>query len=437
MAAVSANVNYDVEGDGSAIFNAFNPCGLFRVGGDCSFGDPFTPGGQSITKTFVDEAGDAVAGVNFTIVNTEGSANYQATSVSGLDGSRTFSNVPVGVYELLVNSVPAGYVLPTGAQETIVVTEGADVEVTNTLTWAQGFTKAVCIGEPDGFEIGEADLFQVDPAEVGCYADAEAGFAPQYLGGVDVVVYENIGEDFLGAPVAGEIVYEGQTGADGSVGANLAPGNYILCIFDADGAATTANGEIVDTFLPDEATVTLLCATEILDLVAFDLFGDLFTVEAGVVTELVNPVALDEGVLNIFVYELGTDSTSGVQTPVEGVVLCEDGIPVGQPGANCTTTDANGSATFVDTPDNFSTWGTVYAGAPAAQILTVIDAEGGDETASNVVVSGNTVNFDYEANEDVGQDGYLNDVNEDGTLAGTGTFDLNIQVSIEEINGQG
>src|SRR5690606_20720914 len=56
VAAVSANVNYDVANDGSAIFNAFNPCGLYRVGGGCSFGDVLAPGGQSITKYFVDEA---------------------------------------------------------------------------------------------------------------------------------------------------------------------------------------------------------------------------------------------------------------------------------------------------------------------------------------------------------------------------------------------
>src|SRR5690606_16799363 len=37
VAAVSANVNYDVADDGAVIFNAVNPCGLYRVGGGCSF----------------------------------------------------------------------------------------------------------------------------------------------------------------------------------------------------------------------------------------------------------------------------------------------------------------------------------------------------------------------------------------------------------------
>ncbi len=223
VAAVSANVNYDVDGDGSAIFNAFNPCGFFRVGGACSFGDPFEPGGQSITKTFVDAAGDAVAGVNFTIVNTEGSANYQATSVSGLDGSRTFSNVPVGVYELLVNSVPAGYVLPTGAQETIVVTEGADVEVINTLEFNNSFTKTVVVAGTLG-------------------VDGEITADTVTLTGIEVVVYEQAGTDGGGDPIVGEIVFEGVTGADGSVGATVAPGNYVLCISDANGDAVTSDG---------------------------------------------------------------------------------------------------------------------------------------------------------------------------------------------------
>jgi fimbrial isopeptide formation D2 family protein/uncharacterized repeat protein (TIGR01451 family) len=39
IASTSANVDYQVQGDGTAIWNLFNPCGLFRQVGDCSWED--------------------------------------------------------------------------------------------------------------------------------------------------------------------------------------------------------------------------------------------------------------------------------------------------------------------------------------------------------------------------------------------------------------
>src|SRR5690606_32358650 len=118
-------------------------------------------------KTFIDEAGEPVPGVNFTIASTSG-ALFSATGVTGPDGSRTFTNVPVGVYELTVNAVPGDYVLPTGVQDTFVVEEGEDVTLTNTLGWAQGFSKLVCVpGEFDEDSYFEAWLEWADGGMVG------------------------------------------------------------------------------------------------------------------------------------------------------------------------------------------------------------------------------------------------------------------------------
>jgi hypothetical protein len=187
VVAVSANVNYAVDGDGSAIFNAFNPCGFFRVRLNCDFGDPFDTSERSVTKTFVDEFGDPVQGVNFSIVSTPGSTTvpFQRDGVSGADGSRTFTNVPVGTYELFVTGVPSGIAMPTGAQDIFTVTQGSDVTLTNTLLFNQGFEKHVCVEGTANFD--DDDFIDCDVT----------------LSGVNVTVYRNIGADFIGNPVAG------------------------------------------------------------------------------------------------------------------------------------------------------------------------------------------------------------------------------------------
>src|SRR5690606_38449240 len=91
VAAVSANVNYDVDGDGSAIFNAFNPCGLYRTTGACTFGDPFDTTGGSVTKYFVDSDGDPVAGVVMQIDGNNPAFPYTRQGVSNVDGQVTFT----------------------------------------------------------------------------------------------------------------------------------------------------------------------------------------------------------------------------------------------------------------------------------------------------------------------------------------------------------
>src|SRR5690606_31237635 len=133
-------------------------------------------------------------------------------------------------------------------QESFTLIEGEDEVLQNVLLWNQGFTKTVCVMElleslPTP---GRADLQGGVPGG----RDPEC-FQPIIgLAGVNVVVYENIGEDFLGAQVAGDIVFEGITGPDGTVSGLLPPGDYILCIYDEDGVATATNGEVVVPDLP-------------------------------------------------------------------------------------------------------------------------------------------------------------------------------------------
>ena len=58
----------------------------------------------------LDPEGAPVAGVGFEIVSTPDTTDfpYQRSGVSGLDGSRTFTDVPVGVYDLVVTSATFG-----------------------------------------------------------------------------------------------------------------------------------------------------------------------------------------------------------------------------------------------------------------------------------------------------------------------------------------
>src|SRR5690606_7185807 len=146
--------------------------------------------------------------------------------VSGNDGSMTFTNVPVGVYELTVNDVPANYVLPDGVQETFVVEEGEDVVLVNQLAWNSGFLKTVCVADQGLIEWIMEIIAGVDPDDEEELIELLLSIdcSDIALEGVNVVVYEEIGEDSDGGPVVGpEPVFQGVTGPDGTVGAPLPP----------------------------------------------------------------------------------------------------------------------------------------------------------------------------------------------------------------------
>ena len=134
VAVVSANVDYQVDGDGSAIFNAFNPCGYYRTvdpvspdgSFNCSLGDPFNVTGGSITKYFVNQDGQPVPGVQFHIVGDNPDFPLQRHGISGPDGAAMFTNVPVGNYELNVDSLPSIYEMPGRPADTFTLRQGED-----------------------------------------------------------------------------------------------------------------------------------------------------------------------------------------------------------------------------------------------------------------------------------------------------------------------
>ncbi|MEZ4520877.1 MAG: hypothetical protein R3A46_04385, partial [Thermomicrobiales bacterium] len=131
VAAVTTQVDYQVEWDGTAVWLGYNPCGYYRDNGfddrglegfgadfNCNLGDPFNTAGGQVSKTFHDENGDAVAGVYAELWNE---AYYQqvemdnesfagipwtAGGYSNIDGNIEWTNVPVGTYYLYVGSVP-------------------------------------------------------------------------------------------------------------------------------------------------------------------------------------------------------------------------------------------------------------------------------------------------------------------------------------------
>ncbi len=392
VAAVSANVNYAVDGDGSAIFNAANPCGFSRVRFGCDFGDPLDPTGGSVTKTFVDEVGSPVSGVEFYIVGDNPAFPYQRSGVSDVDGSRTFTNVPVGNYELHVTSVPSQYLLPANPADTFTLIEGEDEVLENTVLWAQGFEKTVCA-------TGTVNLVGGD------FVDCDVT-----LSGVNVSVYENIGTNFIAFPVAGDLVYDGLTGLDGTVSSRLPVGNYILCIWDTSETALTSNGE---TVIPDLATSGGFGVADC----------DTFSVAAGVNTELVNEVDIVEGVLNVFVYTEEPTDVGGVfdQAGVAGVDVCLDGV--------CVVTGAEGFARFtgveegdhsvaVQSDDNTVT--TMTGGSLTVELGTLTE-DGLAATPATVIVT-------YDPTEDVAQDGFVDDVDAGSDV---GSFDLNVVMDSE------
>jgi hypothetical protein len=445
VAAVSANVNYAVDGDGSAIFNAFNPCGFFRVSGDCTFGDPFEPGGQSVTKTFLVDDGDdedetvvgadaeGIAGVGFSIVNASGTAAFQRDGFSGVDGSRTFTNIPVGNYELFVTSIPSGFVLPTGVQDEFTVTEGSDVQLINELEFNQALVKTVCIAQRD------EDADEGDEFPFVCDADDDGDGVN--LAGVNVTVFEIIGEDFIAFPVTNtDIVFEGVTGADGTITLPLAPGDYLLCLTDADGVATTVpGGETVNVDLPTEIDFTLQCD---FGLIGGDSpFGEIFEIVADEDTVLENPVFLVNGTLNVLVSEFLGDEGVPIAPvsaelaqissggPLEGIFVCIEGFDNNY--LNCLQSNAAGQVTFTEVPggdylvevlDNDDEFFAVCArgGELTADIEFGQDC---DNVANSAELSGfGSAQFEinYDPTDDVVQDGVMDD------RSSGGTYDLEI-----------
>jgi hypothetical protein len=116
IAATSANVDYQVQYDGTVVWNLYNPCGFFRQLGDCEFETPPPPpppGGDNgqIIKTVVDENGDVVPGVTILVTGVaDNGDDYASQLVTNAAGQASFI-VPAGVYDIAITAVPGGYAI--------------------------------------------------------------------------------------------------------------------------------------------------------------------------------------------------------------------------------------------------------------------------------------------------------------------------------------
>jgi len=153
--ATTADVDYQVQGDGTVVWNLFNPCGFFRFSGfpgddpDCVFQSPTVPPTvqATITKEVIcsacDVADQNVAGATVTYEGTTDTGfDINGSGITGSTGAVTFA-VPAGTYTLTLTSLPAGYdQSAVGETDTVTVAEGDAATITDDVSQASA-TKIV------------------------------------------------------------------------------------------------------------------------------------------------------------------------------------------------------------------------------------------------------------------------------------------------------
>lgn len=147
ITATTANVDYMVDGDGTAIWNLYNPCGLFRQAGECVWESPLEPlpVTASITKEVICQDCDldfdgvfedtAVAGANVSAEGVDGNGFGWTSFGYTNDLGQVVLVVPAGTYDIYINTLPEGLV-GTGFGETVTVAEGESITVTNYVSQA-------------------------------------------------------------------------------------------------------------------------------------------------------------------------------------------------------------------------------------------------------------------------------------------------------------
>jgi len=149
ISATTANVDYQVSGDGTTVWNLYNPCGFFRQSGypgdepDCTYQAPVSePGADAtITKEVICSDCDvAAANVVGALVSYEGTDDagfdHNGSGTTGANGSVVFA-VPAGTYTITLESLPAGYDQSSvGETETVTVATGDNATVTDDISQA-------------------------------------------------------------------------------------------------------------------------------------------------------------------------------------------------------------------------------------------------------------------------------------------------------------
>jgi hypothetical protein len=179
--ATTANVDYQVQGDGTVVWNLYNPCGFFRFSGypgddpDCVYQSPLEPLPASATITKVVECPtcdldfdfdpaitdpDEDVAVEGALVTWSGvddnGFGHNGSGLTSSDGEVVFA-VPPGTYEIVITGLPDGYAIGTDEPDVVTVGEGEAVTVYNEVVQAalEGtglLTKALDVS---GFDIGD------------------------------------------------------------------------------------------------------------------------------------------------------------------------------------------------------------------------------------------------------------------------------------------
>jgi hypothetical protein len=149
IAATTANVDYQVQGDGTVVWNLYNPCGFFRFSGypgddpDCVYQAPVVPPDAvaTITKEVIcSTCTVADSLVEGALVTYEGVTDtgflVNGSGMTGATGTVTFA-VPPGTYTITLESLPSVYdQSAVGQQETVTVAEGDAAVITNDVSQA-------------------------------------------------------------------------------------------------------------------------------------------------------------------------------------------------------------------------------------------------------------------------------------------------------------
>ncbi len=317
VVATTANVDYQVDGDGTAIWNLSNPCGFFRQAGECVYESPLEPleANATLTKEVVVdnpfdgvEGTEALEGVMVTYEGVDDNDFYVTGSgFTGENGTVTFA-VPAGEYDIELTTLPEapmGFTWTGDMGDTgISVAAGGAATVTNTLSLE------IAEGTGTLTKILDAD-FKYDSLE------SEVYFCP--------VVSDDSIDPFADC-VATAVVTAGY-GEDGqaldTVSAEVAAGAYTICTavsITINGAVLTSGPDCESTMMTeDEIEVPIIVvdggSTTVTNVFEEQTTGSLDVAVRGDDDELI------VGVANVCVYDADGDLAApcGVADALTGI----------------------------------------------------------------------------------------------------------------------
>ena len=351
IVATTANVDYQVDGDGTAIWNLSNPCGFFRQAGECVYESPLepSPANATLTKTVTAETADfdfdgITAGegdedenlyISGVLVNYDGTDEngfpVSGSGFTGSNGSVTFV-VPAGTYDITI-SVPDGYLIGTPSDPGIEVLAGNAVTVVNDLT------QAPLEGTGTLTKMLDIDILDFNPQEEGFQAP------PMFSLESEVYFCEGIVEDAADCDEEGEAIAFGGYGEMGDAAwmfsADVPAGIYTICTSVFVSADLNNDGVVIPVLETLESEFA--CETMVVSTVDGEPREGQIVVFPGSETVVTNVFADSIlGVIDVYVRDDVSD------LPLEGAEVCI--APVGEESLaefNCVYTDLSGYANFL------------------------------------------------------------------------------------------